>query len=607
MAERSRGFVIVPRFRHRSVKALTDYALDIHAVFKQLPHFEQLSDDVMIALCPLPDENGRVWSHWQIYDDSRDSVRPPRKWTCECEGKDLRPIHLANMARELVEGYRGQRLPAPPSYDDPLPPLPDWMRGRPMEIEAARQAAVEEVLEAERKEHALLRYRIVPERSKLPPFEITEDEWADGPWEPQGSRAQSALGLAPEDAGKLTTALQRGRWSVWEGVGWRTLTKREAIVAQRAVTWTRRDGGLPPVPRVDPALLGMIVPRLLKRRAIPYLCGARQIGKTNVVHEIAVGLACNRRILDQFDPPRWTEEERTRNVLVIDGENIPEDIEPLLFDAHGMEHGGVMGGVDWYREKGSDRTPETGDVLFIVYLNVERRYATLFDMSDEYQLLDWLEIVENVGIRPRFVIADGVTAMVGSHIEDYGPWSSGFFDFVNATGAASGLAVMHTTGKDDTEPSWGIRSAAGFSGGITMRKERGGRRMLSAGSRVDRRTAFDGLEIVLNERGRSLAVDRDQEKERERIEADTTAERERVERERQREASADAVLETRRLQLHAAASTEWKTSGELGCASSGRAFYSDLDRLAELVADGRFKKHVDKNLWRLPEQGQPDE
>lgn len=265
---------------------------------------------------------------------------------------------------------------------------------------------------------------------------------------------------------------------------WATLTAEEREHRHQVIvrgTYVMPDGELMPeanVRRVRATLLGTYDsrPRMLDPRedepgrelisglwrwgTVPMLGGPPKVGKSTLIAELIAALIIpGRRFLGYFDPVQLTPEERARAIWLLNAENPPGELHEALLAA------GLQFDIDaapYYYAEG-------GGVLYVEHLE-DHGGASVFDLTVP-ENRDWWEYrfmqCPCTGIDdsqpPLVVIADGVTAMLGSDTTRYGAWFGPFRDLLRALDVPNGLAVGHN-GLAGKHLMNGVESMAGPDG-----------------------------------------------------------------------------------------------------------------------------------------------
>ncbi|WP_434769399.1 AAA family ATPase [Curtobacterium flaccumfaciens] len=197
-------------------------------------------------------------------------------------------------------------------------------------------------------------------------------------------------------------------------------------------------------PTDEPATRPMI-PGIWNHGRISALSGPKGVGKTTFVCQLAASLIIQRRrFLDLFEPAELTEEERQRDVWLINSETHPGAVHEELLRA-GLAFG-YRDGVPCYYDPAYDDWQLQG-VLIVDHLSTHNGGARAFDLTDDAVRQRWENDLIGLSERrlpPHTVIADGVTAMLGSNTSGYGAWTSGFKRLLQGAGIPNGLGVLHS-------------------------------------------------------------------------------------------------------------------------------------------------------------------
>ena len=180
------------------------------------------------------------------------------------------------------------------------------------------------------------------------------------------------------------------------------------------------------------------LPGLMGHGTSPGLVAPKGWGKTKFLCALAAALLIpRRRFLDFFAPAQMTEEERRRDVWLLNAETPVAAVHAELL-RNGLQFG--------YR----DGTPcyfslshEEGNGVLIVEHLVQTEPAE-FDLTDEAKFAYWADRLGSIGNGPLTVIADGVTAMLGGQTNRTGEWTSRFKALLKECDISNGLGVMHS-------------------------------------------------------------------------------------------------------------------------------------------------------------------
>ncbi|MDM7888739.1 AAA family ATPase [Curtobacterium sp. RHCJP20] len=183
---------------------------------------------------------------------------------------------------------------------------------------------------------------------------------------------------------------------------------------------------------------------LLNHGRIPALSGPKGVGKTTFVCQLCAALIIrSREFLGVFEPAEVTAEERGRDVWLINSETHPSAVHEELLRA-GLAFG-YRDGVPCYHDPAVVEWEQQG-VLIVEHLP-RNGGAVSFDLTDKAKRRLWEERLISFAARrqpPLTVIADGVTAMLGSNTSGYGVWTSGFRRLLQEAGIPNGLGVLHS-------------------------------------------------------------------------------------------------------------------------------------------------------------------
>jgi len=258
--------------------------------------------------------------------------------------------------------------------------------------------------------------------------------------------------------------------------------ERRRILAEGAFVWESSGEPLPPararffraeilgtydgMPRAyDPTTAGPVrpyIPGLMNHGTIPMLGGPPKGGRSTLANQLAAALIIpDRRFLDAFEPAQMTEAEGRRHVLLLNGENPPDEVHEDLLRL-GLEYEPwTADAAPFYSVPGVDR------VLFVEHLD-QLGSGDVFDMTSDEQREFWeyriLKATHATGEpTPLTVIADGVTAMLNADTTRYGRWFAGFKKLLRALDIPNGLAVGHS-GLNTGHLMNGVESMAGPDG-----------------------------------------------------------------------------------------------------------------------------------------------
>lgn len=205
------------------------------------------------------------------------------------------------------------------------------------------------------------------------------------------------------------------------------------------------------------------LPGLWNHSTTPAFVGPKEWGKSRFLCPLAAALIIpGRRFLDFFEPAELTDEERGRDVWLINPESPPADIHELLLMA-GLRYGRRAGVPCYFSEEyGTD-----AGVLIVDHLTM-RGGPTSFDLTDPVKADVWATRLIEYGDRdvpPLTVIADGVTSVLGSVTSRYGLFSSAFRAMHRQVGITNGLGVLHSPmGVGVITPMGGVESMGEWDG-----------------------------------------------------------------------------------------------------------------------------------------------
>lgn len=208
------------------------------------------------------------------------------------------------------------------------------------------------------------------------------------------------------------------------------------------------------------------IPGLMNFGTVPALVGPKGWGKTKFLCSLGVALVIpGHRLLGYFDPVELAEEERSRDVWLLNAETHPGVLHEELL-ATGLAFG-YRDGVPcyFYDPEGTGEPLPRHGVLIVEQLTMTS--ATKFDLTDEAGYEAWaIRLTEFINrVPPLMVIADGVTAMLGNSTTRYGVWTSKFKDLLRECGIPNGLGVLHSPmGVNTNTPMNGIESMGQWDG-----------------------------------------------------------------------------------------------------------------------------------------------
>ena len=196
----------------------------------------------------------------------------------------------------------------------------------------------------------------------------------------------------------------------------------------------------------------------MNHATVPAFIAPKGWGKTLFAcsHSYALMIP-DARVLGYFDPVMVTEEERGRDVWLLNSETHPGVLHAELL-RNGLEFR-HRDGVPCY--SGGE-----GGVLIVEHLVTTS--ATEFDLADEAKFDYWVtRLTEFVyhHVPPLMLIADGVTAMLGNQTARYGAFASRFRELLRECGIPNGLGVLHSPiGVATNTPMHGVESMAEWDG-----------------------------------------------------------------------------------------------------------------------------------------------
>jgi hypothetical protein len=211
----------------------------------------------------------------------------------------------------------------------------------------------------------------------------------------------------------------------------------------------------------DPTVRGpkrAYVPGLMNHGTIPMLGGPPKGGKSSFTTQFSAALIVpGRRFLDYFDPAEMTEEERRRDVWLINAEHPADDIHEMVTDT----------GLEFDNETTDPffTHPASEAWLYVQHLE-EMGGSDTFDLTRQENRDEWEYRFLKAGqgsTPPLTVIVDGVTAILKSDTTRYGEWYHHFKALLKSVGIPNGLAVGHS-GLRTGHLMNGVESMAGPDG-----------------------------------------------------------------------------------------------------------------------------------------------
>jgi hypothetical protein len=190
-----------------------------------------------------------------------------------------------------------------------------------------------------------------------------------------------------------------------------------------------------------------LIPGLQRWGTVPMLGGPPKVGKSTFVADYCAALVIRGyRFLGYFEPAELSEDERRRDVWLINAENPPGELhEALLATGLQMEYN-EGDGMPYYFHPDN---PGDSGWLIVDHLE-DRGSAEVFDLTIEANRDAWSFLLmqcpcaeDHVTPPPLTVIADGVTAILGSDTTRYGKWFYEFKALLRGLDIENGLAVGH--------------------------------------------------------------------------------------------------------------------------------------------------------------------
>lgn len=204
------------------------------------------------------------------------------------------------------------------------------------------------------------------------------------------------------------------------------------------------------------------VPGLWNHGTTPALSGPKGWGKTRFMEQLPAALIIpGLRLLNYFDSAEMSEQERERDVWMINPETRPRAVHDGLIRA-GLVFG-YRDGVPCYHPD----IPDWQDwgVLIVEHL---RGQASTWDVTNPGKLDDWVDRMVELADRrmpPLTLIVDGVTAILGNDTTRYGEFAAALLSLQRLAEIPNGLGVLHSPmGPNNDTPMNGVESAAQWDG-----------------------------------------------------------------------------------------------------------------------------------------------
>lgn len=205
------------------------------------------------------------------------------------------------------------------------------------------------------------------------------------------------------------------------------------------------------------------IPGLWNHGTVPAFIGPKGWGKTELLCPLVAALIIpGARFLDAFEPAELTDDERRRDVWLINSESPVADVHETL-----LENGLVFGFREGMPVYTSPQLGLDGGCLIVEHLTM-RGGPRRFDLSDPAKVAEWVPRLIEYGDRqapPLTVIADGVTAITGNDTARHGAFTSAFKDVLRQVGTPNGLGVLHSPMDPRVNtPMGGVESMAEWDG-----------------------------------------------------------------------------------------------------------------------------------------------
>lgn len=244
----------------------------------------------------------------------------------------------------------------------------------------------------------------------------------------------------------------------------------------------------------------------------PLLAGQPRAGKSTLVADLIGSLLVpGRRFLDYYPPVDLTDAERERGVWLINAENPEPELRTVLESV----------GLEWWpddRGDGSGRYFAEGESpgwLMVDHLarlggpqSFDLRMPEVYDMWASRIMDESCATCDGRDEAPPFaVVADGLTAVLGSDTTAYGAWMARFRDLMQELDIPNALVVAHSP-MGGGEAMNGVESIAGADGSwkyqMSNVHDPGAHRTFSGSRRLIRggieggRVTLDGGRLRLN-------------------------------------------------------------------------------------------------------------
>lgn len=253
-----------------------------------------------------------------------------------------------------------------------------------------------------------------------------------------------------------------------------------------------------------------LIPEVWRWGHMPMLSGQPRAGKSTLVVDLIASLLMpERRFLGHYEPAELTDAERNRGVWLINAENPAPELRSLI-ESTGLEY--------CEDDDGGGRFHPEGDApgwLMVDHLEALGG-ASAFDIRDPAIYDIWANRIMDLTCAvcdgrdespPLAVIADGLTAILGSDTTAYGQWYAKFRDLMHELDVPNALVVVHSP-MNGGEAMNGVESIAQADGtwkyqmsdvhnARAPRTFSGSRRLLSGG--------IDGGRVILRD-GRPLLI-----------------------------------------------------------------------------------------------------
>lgn len=212
----------------------------------------------------------------------------------------------------------------------------------------------------------------------------------------------------------------------------------------------------PSAPEYAPRLY---VPGLMSHGTSPGFVAPKGWGKTKFLCDLCAAVVVpGYRFLKHFDPVQVTDEERERDVWMVNPETPVWAVHQELLRV-GLVFG-YRDGVPCYLSPDH----EDGQGVLIVEHSVETG-AWEFDLTVEEQYEWWVNRVTSSGVPPLTLISDSITAILRNQTQRTGEFTGRFKEFLKDADIPNGLGVLHSPmGVNVDTPMQGLESMGQWDG-----------------------------------------------------------------------------------------------------------------------------------------------